>query len=362
LDVASFQEGFFMRVVTGKRSGQGRVASERALLLVWISLLVVAVGFGPAGAAAAAFLGAASPASTRAYAPAAANAITVGAKAVVTNTDGDPIRVREGAGTRFERIAWAREGDIVGVLAGPVSGDGIDWFKIEAASATGWMMAQFLKGADSGPAPAASAPAAPAAARLSGSVRVANTDGDRLRVRSAPNTGGAVVGYLNPGVTGSIEEGPVTDGAGIVWYRISAGGLRGWCMAMYLAQAEGDAPRTTAAPASAPAQAEPAAATGASTRPTHAQLRQWMEEARALHPYPESVDKMWRVMMCESGGNPSVVGSGRYIGLFQYLPGTWSGGWNPYRNSSIWDARSQVFATARAWSVGMQNHWSCYYH
>jgi uncharacterized protein YgiM (DUF1202 family) len=335
-----------MQVPAREKRGKGKHGVRRALVTMGISLLVAAGGFGTASAA-----------------PAYAIPVTVGGKAVVTNTGGDPIRVREGAGTAYERIAWAREGDIVGVLAGPVSGDGIDWFKIRGDAATGWMMAQYLRGADASPAPAApaSAPAAaPAAARLSGLVRVANTDGDRLRVRSAPNTGGTVIGYLNPGSTGSVEEGPVTDGAGIVWYRVSAGDLRGWCMAQYLAQAQGDAPRTTTAPASAPAQAQPAAAAGASTRPTQVQLRQWMEEARALHPYPESVDKMWRVMMCESGGNPNAVGSGRYYGLFQYLPGTWGGSWNPYRNESIWDARSQIFATARAWSIGMQNHWSCY--
>ncbi|HET9496086.1 MAG TPA: SH3 domain-containing protein [Chloroflexia bacterium] len=331
-----------------KKSGEGVV--RRALLTMGISLLVVAGGSGTASAA-----------------PAYATPVTVGAKAVVTNTDGDPIRIREGAGTEYGRIAWAREGDVVSVLDGPVSGDGIDWFKIRAASATGWMMAQFLRGAEpatSAPAASASGPAAaPAAARLTGQVRVANTDGDRLRVRSAPNTGGGVIGYLSPDATGTVEDGPVTDSAGIVWYRISAGGLRGWCMAVYLAQAQEEASRTTAAPASAPARAEPAGPTAAantSARPTHAQLRQWMEEARALHPYPDSVDKMWRVMMCESSGNPNAVGAGRYYGLFQYLPGTWGGSWNPYRSESIFDAHAQIFATARAWSIGMQGHWSCY--
>jgi uncharacterized protein YraI len=273
----------------------------------------------------------------------------------VTNTGGDPIRVREGAGTQYDRVAWAREGDIVSVLAGPVSGSGTQWFKIEAPAAMGWMMAEFLQGTSASPAPAA-ASAAPAAAPQSRYVRVANTDGDRLRVRSAPATSGTVIGYLNPGATGTIDEGPVTDAAGIVWYRVSAGGLTGWCMAQYLAQA--DAPRAASAPA--PAQVEPAANTGASPKVGLDQLRQWMEEARAQYPYSEAVDKMWRVMMCESSGSPNAVGGGRYMGLFQYSPSTWAGSWNPYRNNSIWDAKSQIFATARAWSIGMQNHWSCY--
>jgi hypothetical protein len=95
---------------------------------------------------------------------------------------------------------------------------------------------------------------------------------------------------------------------------------------------------------------------------TLARYRAWMVEARAMYPYPQSVDKMYRVMMCESSGNPRAVGGGgAWLGLFQYAPGTWRGSWNPYRNQSIWDARAQIFATAKAWSIGMQSHWSCYY-
>lgn len=93
-----------------------------------------------------------------------------------------------------------------------------------------------------------------------------------------------------------------------------------------------------------------------------AQYRAWMVDAKRMYPYPQSVDKMWRVMMCESSGNPRAVGGGgAWYGLFQYVPSTWRGKWNPYRNASIWDARSQIYATAKAWSIGMQSHWSCYY-
>jgi hypothetical protein len=92
------------------------------------------------------------------------------------------------------------------------------------------------------------------------------------------------------------------------------------------------------------------------------QYRTWMAQAREKHPYPQTLDKMWRVMMCESSGNAYAVSpSGTYKGLFQYHPNTWSGSWNPYRGSRIWDAKAQIFATARAWSIGMQSHWSCYY-
>ncbi|MDQ5823340.1 MAG: hypothetical protein M3441_03900 [Chloroflexota bacterium] len=93
-----------------------------------------------------------------------------------------------------------------------------------------------------------------------------------------------------------------------------------------------------------------------------AQYRAWMVEAKAMYPYPQTIDKMYRVMMCESSGNPSVVGpQGLYHGLYQYHRGTWGGRWNPYRANNIYDAKSQIFATAKAWSIGMQSHWSCYY-
>jgi len=101
----------------------------------------------------------------------------------------------------------------------------------------------------------------------------------------------------------------------------------------------------------------------AATSQDLAQYRTWMVEARKLYPYPQSVDKMYRVMICESGGNPRASGGrGAWLGLFQYAPGTWRGAWNSYRNAGIWDAKSQIFATAKAWSLGMQSHWSCYYH
>ena len=112
----------------------------------------------------------------------------------------------------------------------------------------------------------------------------------------------------------------------------------------------------------APIAARPASQAHASQEFLASQYRAWMEQARVKHPYPQSVDKMWRVMMCESTGNARAVSpSGTYKGLFQYHTNTWRGSWNPYRNSSIWDARAQIFATAKAWSIGMQSHWSCYY-
>ncbi len=80
----------------------------------------------------------------------AAGPITVGGKALVTNTDGDTIRVREGAGTQYKQIAEAHEGQTVTVLAGPSKdAKGNSWYKVDAPNGSGWVLADFLAGSGS---------------------------------------------------------------------------------------------------------------------------------------------------------------------------------------------------------------------
>ncbi|MCR9269736.1 MAG: hypothetical protein NXH72_07100 [Hyphomonadaceae bacterium] len=99
------------------------------------------------------------------------------------------------------------------------------------------------------------------------------------------------------------------------------------------------------------------------TKDPTARYRAWISAARALHPYPETEEKMFKVMMCESGGQSDVINpAGPYSGLFQYRMETWSGAWNDYRDRNILDAEAQIFATALAWSLNMQSHWGCYHH
>ena len=96
---------------------------------------------------------------------------------------------------------------------------------------------------------------------------------------------------------------------------------------------------------------------------TLAQYHVWIAQARAKHPYTDSEQRMFDVMMCESGGNASIVNNaGPYSGLFQFGTATWNGVWNDYRKENILDARAQIFATALAWQMGMQHQWGCYSH
>jgi murein DD-endopeptidase MepM/ murein hydrolase activator NlpD len=127
-------------------------------------------------------------------------------------------------------------------------------------------------------------------------------------------------------------------------------------------------PQTPAAPwpvAASALAAQPAASSarphGAVDEETLNQYRAWISEARRTHPYADSEERMYEVMMCESRGRAGMVNpAGPYTGLFQYGSGTWSGAWNLYRDQSVLDPRAQIFATALAWQRHMQGQWGCY--
>ncbi|HUP28109.1 MAG TPA: SH3 domain-containing protein, partial [Chloroflexia bacterium] len=191
----------------------------------------------------------------------AASPITVGGKAIVANTDGDTIRVRSGAGTDNGQVAEAHEGQNVTVVAGPKKdAKGNTWYKIDSTNGSGWVLSDFLTGKASSTsetastkpvaAPAAPAKAAASASGLSGFAKVANTDGDPLRIRTSPSTNGSVVTTFAPNTSVVIKAGPVSDSSKVVWYQISANGVTGWAMGQYLAQSK--------APAAPAAEAKPA--------------------------------------------------------------------------------------------------------
>lgn len=120
---------------------------------------------------------------------------------------------------------------------------------------------------------------------------------------------------------------------------------------------------STAEASESPAPASPAPSTrrGPVDEQTLAQYRAWIHEARQAHPYADSEERMYAVMMCESRGQASIVNpAGPYSGLFQYSTATWNGAWNTYRDQGVLNARAQIFATALAWQRNMQRQWGCY--
>jgi tetratricopeptide (TPR) repeat protein/SH3-like domain-containing protein len=65
--------------------------------------------------------------------------ILVGHPAVITSTEGDLVRVREGAGRGFSIVVQLEPGTIVDVLDGPVIADDLSWWKVRTADGTeGW--------------------------------------------------------------------------------------------------------------------------------------------------------------------------------------------------------------------------------
>jgi cell wall-associated NlpC family hydrolase len=203
----------------------------------------------------------------------AAEPVTVGGKALVTNTDGDTIRVRAGAGTEYKQVAEAHGGQTVTVLDGPIKdGKGTVWYKIDAPRGKGWMMANFLAGKGGGTTTKVTAKSeAPAAKVITEYGKVANTDGDRLRVRSEASRSGSVAATIAPSTVVQVSKGPVVDKEGIAWYMISVNGTTGWAMAEYLVQSQAPAPAAQpAAPAPVAAPAAPVVAearTGTSRGP-----------------------------------------------------------------------------------------------
>jgi cell wall-associated NlpC family hydrolase len=177
----------------------------------------------------------------------AAPAVQAGANAVVTNTGGDNIRIRTGAGTENPKIGDAYEGQTVSVLEGPAKDSGgRDWFKISAPSATGWIMGAFLQGTTVAGA------ADRTASALTGYARVANSGGDPVRLRTAAYAEAGIITLFNEGTTVEVQSAPTTGPQNIIWYQVSAQRMTGWMMAQFLVQA--DAPAAQAPVAQQAAQ------------------------------------------------------------------------------------------------------------
>jgi soluble lytic murein transglycosylase-like protein len=84
---------------------------------------------------------------------------------------------------------------------------------------------------------------------------------------------------------------------------------------------------------------------------------QWGPElVEAAAMYGQDPAALYRVMSCESGGNP-YADNGVNKGLFQFHPGTFAG--TPYGSASIYDGHAQIFAAAWMWSQGRKGEWGC---
>lgn len=85
---------------------------------------------------------------------------------------------------------------------------------------------------------------------------------------------------------------------------------------------------------------------------------QWGPElVDAAAAYGQDAAELYRVMQCESKGDP-YADNGVNKGLFQFHPGTFAG--TPYGSASIYDGPAQIHAAAWMWSQGRQGEWTCF--
>ncbi len=196
------------------------------------------------------YLAASSGAAAKAApAQSSGSGVVLNHAAVVVNTGGGGVHYREGAGLGYNVKGTLAQGDTVQVVEGPANG----WYRVYVGSTVGWIDGRYL--AASSGAAAKAAPAAPAG--LTGYVKVANTGGDAVRVRSTPY--GKIVATAGTGTVMQVKQGPVSNG-GMQWYQVAGSNITGWMTADYLVKTS--AP-VKAATKSAPQQVVPAR-TGAS--------------------------------------------------------------------------------------------------
>lgn len=129
------------------------------------------------------------------------------------------------------------------------------------------LLVMLANGGSFSPPPAALAQAETPA--VGSTVRVANTDGQRLHLRAGPSMADAIIARLPPGET-LVVTGAVQVSGSTRWLPVqTAAGQRGWVSAAYVvvvASASPTATRTATTPTPTASQAQAASAAAASAR------------------------------------------------------------------------------------------------
>lgn len=177
--------------------------------------------------------------------PAAADtSLTAGQKAVVSQTNGDGVNVRDAVGYGGQVIFALPEGSEVDVTGGPAqASDGSTWYQVSAYGVRGWVISDYLS-------------AGGGHASYQGVLTVVGTNGNGLRLRDGASSDSATLTVLPEGTQVTVVGADVTDGAGNTWANISFNGTTGYSSKAYLS--------TGGAPATPAAQSAPAPASGVS--------------------------------------------------------------------------------------------------
>ena len=79
----------------------------------------------------------------------------------------------------------------------------------------------------------------------------------------------------------------------------------------------------------------------------------------ASSKYGVSSALLTSIISCESGFNKNAYNPSGASGIAQFMPGTFYGSWNIYRNQGLWSASAQIYALALKISEGGITDWVC---
>jgi hypothetical protein len=166
--------------------------------------------------------------------------LLVGTQARVTLVPADPNRIRTEPNFGAPVVGWIPAGGVFDVGGGPVCDGSVHWWYVNYNGIVGWTAegngigTYWLEPLTVPPPP----PACYQQARLIvGQLgRVTTVPYLPNRIRTEPNFGAAVVGWIQPGSTFDVLGGPACDGS-VQWWYVRHAGREGWT-------AEGDGAST----------------------------------------------------------------------------------------------------------------------
>ena len=182
---------------------------------------------------------------TIALSPVLATDFAPGGIALVSGTDGDGLRLRDGPSFAAATLAVMPEGAEVRVTGtATIDTEGNVWIPVSYGDLAGYALSDFLalSSDDDAPARAQQASGSSAATSLGVGVtaQVSGTDGQGLNVRQQPGYGATVLTVAPEGAAMLVIGGPQVDGQSITWWQVSYNGLVGWAQADYLRATSGE--------------------------------------------------------------------------------------------------------------------------
>ncbi|MGC4193177.1 MAG: SH3 domain-containing protein [Thermomicrobiales bacterium] len=277
--VASWPEGQVAQIIAGPLSNEGstrgwfKVSNGAVTGYIDGDLLVFAGGATTP-----------APTATASVSPTAgtSSVFAPGDSAMVQTERGTGANLRESGDPEAASIGEVPEGATVSIVSGPASftESSNGWFQVSYNGQTGYVDGDLLVKLASPTATAAPATVVPGTTAVpgqtgsDGALRKGDTvtiasGSSGVNVRQSPAGDSTITGFMNEGTSATIIDGPVKDGAGAYWYKLSNGSdVQGWVAGTYVVMG-GTAPVTPAptvvATTPAPAETVTAAPTVAET-------------------------------------------------------------------------------------------------